>query len=72
MNKLAQVTLSFWIMRICATTLGETAGDLLTKLVAKGGLDFGTMGSSLVLASILLIAITCAAMRDARMARQRS
>jgi uncharacterized membrane-anchored protein len=29
MNKVAQVTLYFWIMKICATTLGETAGDRL-------------------------------------------
>jgi len=27
MNKLPQITLAFWIMKICATTLGETAGE---------------------------------------------
>ncbi len=26
MNKLPQITLAFWVMKICATTLGETAG----------------------------------------------
>ena len=30
MNKLPQITIAFWIMKICATTLGETAGDLLS------------------------------------------
>ncbi len=30
MNKVAQVTFYFWIIKICATTLGETAGDLLS------------------------------------------
>ena len=32
MNKLPAITLSFWIMKICATTLGETAGDLLSMI----------------------------------------
>ena len=29
-SKLPEITLAFWIMKICATTLGETAGDLLS------------------------------------------
>jgi uncharacterized membrane-anchored protein len=36
MNKVARVTLSFWVMKICATTLGETAGDLLSMTLAIG------------------------------------
>jgi len=36
MNKVAQVTLFFWIMKICATTLGETAGDLLSMTMSVG------------------------------------
>ncbi|MEO8459189.1 MAG: hypothetical protein ABI451_01560 [Dokdonella sp.] len=36
MNKVAQVTLFFWIMKICATTLGETAGDLLSMTLNVG------------------------------------
>ena len=35
-NKVAQVNLFFWIMKICATTLGETAGDLLSMTLAVG------------------------------------
>lgn len=30
MKKVAEVALVFWIMKICATTLGETAGDMLS------------------------------------------
>ena len=36
MSKLPKVTLSFWIMKICATTLGETAGDLLSMTLKVG------------------------------------
>jgi uncharacterized membrane-anchored protein len=35
-NKVAQVTLFFWIMKICATTLGETGGDLLSMTMSLG------------------------------------
>jgi len=34
--KVAQVTLLFWLMKICATTLGETAGDLLSMTLGIG------------------------------------
>lgn len=36
MNKLPQITISFWIMKICVTTLGETAGDLLAQTMKVG------------------------------------
>jgi uncharacterized membrane-anchored protein len=36
MNKIAQITLTFWIMKICATTLGETGGDLLSMTLNLG------------------------------------
>lgn len=36
MNKLPAITISFWIMKICATTLGETAGDLLAQTMKVG------------------------------------
>jgi uncharacterized membrane-anchored protein len=35
-SKLPQITISFWIMKICATTLGETAGDLLAQTMKVG------------------------------------
>lgn len=36
LNKLPLITVSFWIMKICATTLGETAGDLLSMTMKVG------------------------------------
>lgn len=36
MNKLPEVTFVFWIMKIAATTLGETAGDLLSMTLKVG------------------------------------
>ncbi len=44
LSKLPQITLGFWIMKICATTLGETAGDLLSMT-----LNVGYTVSSLIL-----------------------
>jgi uncharacterized membrane-anchored protein len=35
-SKLPQVTLAFWVMKIAATTLGETAGDLLAQTMKVG------------------------------------
>lgn len=35
-SKVAAVTLAFWIMKICATTLGETAGDMLSMTLGVG------------------------------------
>lgn len=36
LRKVAEVNLIFWIMKICATTLGETAGDLLSMTLNVG------------------------------------
>ncbi|RYH00091.1 MAG: hypothetical protein EON58_01545 [Alphaproteobacteria bacterium] len=36
MGKVAAVTLAFWIMKILATTLGETAGDFLSMTLDLG------------------------------------
>lgn len=35
-NKIATVTLSFWIMKVVATTLGETAGDFVAQTMDLG------------------------------------
>lgn len=45
-NKLPAITIAFWIMKICATTLGETAGDLLSMT-----LNIGYAVSSVILLS---------------------
>ncbi len=36
MNKVAQVTFAFWVTKIFATTLGETAGDLISMTLGLG------------------------------------
>jgi uncharacterized membrane-anchored protein len=35
-SKVAQVTLAFWIMKVLATTLGETAGDFISMTLDMG------------------------------------
>ncbi len=52
LNKLPEITLAFWVMKICATTLGETAGDLLSMT-----LNVGYAISSLILISAFLITL---------------
>jgi uncharacterized membrane-anchored protein len=52
MNKVAKVTIFFWIMKICATTLGETGGDLLSMTMNVG---YGI--SSLILLSFFFITL---------------
>jgi uncharacterized membrane-anchored protein len=44
----------FWAAFVLTRPLGATVGDLLTKGADKGGLGFGTVGSSLVLLIVLL------------------
>lgn len=46
--------LLFWMAFVLTRPFGATFGDLLTKTTAKGGLGFGTMGSSLILGIILV------------------
>jgi len=52
MNKVATVTLAFWIMKICATTLGETAGDMFSMTLNMGYAVSTIMLMSLFLASL--------------------
>ena len=52
MSKVAQVTVYFWIMKICATTLGETAGDLLSMT-----LNVGYAISSVILLALFIVTL---------------
>src|SRR5579885_2960006 len=36
LSKVPQVTLAFWIVKICATTVGETGGDALSMTLNLG------------------------------------
>lgn len=51
-SKLPEITLAFWIMKICATTLGETAGDLLSMT-----LKIGYAASSVLLVGLFLVTL---------------
>ena len=51
MNKVPQVTLAFWIIKIAATTLGETGGDALSMT-----LDLGYAVSTAILFAFFAIA----------------
>lgn len=50
LNKVPQVTLYFWIIKIMATTVGETAADFLNF-----NLHFGLTGTSIVMSALLAI-----------------
>jgi uncharacterized membrane-anchored protein len=56
MNKVAAVTFFFWIMKILATTLGETAGDFISMSL-KLGYYIGFAVTFTTLAVILFIQI---------------
>jgi uncharacterized membrane-anchored protein len=51
-SKLPEITAVFWVMKICATTLGETAGDLLSMTMHAG-----YAVSSLILVSAFLVSL---------------
>lgn len=53
-GKLPAITLGFWIMKIAATTLGETLGDFLSKGAEHGGINLGYLTASLVVFAIFL------------------
>ncbi len=52
LNKVPEVILSFWVIKILCTTVGETFADFLnTKL------NFGLTGTSLIMGVLLVIAL---------------
>lgn len=50
-SKIAQVTLAFWVMKIIATTLGETTGDFIAQTLNLGYV----VGLSITAALLLVI-----------------
>lgn len=53
LSKVPEVTLIFWIIKIAATTLGETGGDALSM-----SLNLGYLVSTAIFAVIFLIAVS--------------
>ncbi len=52
LNKVPEVTLYFWIIKILCTTVGETAADFLNT-----DLNLGLNGTSLVMGGLLLVVL---------------
>lgn len=68
-TKISRVLL-FWIAFVLTRPFGATFGDLLTKPVVKGGLNLGTIGSSIVLSSVLLVLIILSVINQKKQTRQ--
>lgn len=52
MSKVPALTLIFWIIKIAATTLGETAGDAVSM-----SMDLGYLIGTLIFAAIFIVAV---------------
>ena len=51
-NKVPEVVLAFWVVKVLATTVGETAADLLSTT-----LGLGLTGTTMVMTAVTLIAL---------------
>lgn len=65
LTRLSRVLL-FWIAFVLTRPFGATVGDVLTKSKAKGGLNFGTIGSSAILAAILVGMVVWSMVKERR------
>ena len=52
LNKVPEVTIFFWIIKICATTVGETAADFLAE-----NLNLGLTGTTFIMSALLAVAL---------------
>ena len=52
LNRVPEITVYFWIIKVLATTVGETAADYLS-----GTLNFGLIVTSYIMSGILLVAL---------------
>lgn len=52
LNKVPEITIYFWIIKVLCTTVGETAADFLNV-----NLNFGLTGTSIVTGVVLAIAL---------------
>jgi uncharacterized membrane-anchored protein len=68
LTRISRVAL-FWIAFVLTRPFGATVGDVLTKPQEKGGLNFGTVGASAVLGSILVAFVVWSMIKERR-ARQ--
>ena len=54
LNKVPQVTLAFWVIKIMSTTVGETGADYLAVHVGLGALSTDAIMATLLIASLLI------------------
>jgi uncharacterized membrane-anchored protein len=54
LNKVPQITLWFWIVKVMSTTVGETGADYLAVHVGLGPLVTGAVMAALLIAAIIL------------------
>jgi uncharacterized membrane-anchored protein len=52
LNKVPEITLYFWIIKVLCTTVGETAADFLNEKM-----NLGLTGTTIVMGSLLLVAL---------------
>ena len=52
-SKVPEVTLAFWVIKIAATTLGETGGDALSMTM-----DFGYALSTAIFFGLFVVVVT--------------
>jgi uncharacterized membrane-anchored protein len=52
LNKVPQITLYFWVIKVLCTTVGETAADFLNV-----SLNFGLTGTSVVTGVLLVVTL---------------
>ena len=52
LNKVPEITIYFWIIKVLCTTVGETAADYLNEV-----LHFGLTGTSLVMSALLIVVL---------------
>jgi uncharacterized membrane-anchored protein len=52
LNKIPEVTLAFWIIKIAATTLGETGGDTVTMT-----LNWGYLAGTVLFLAVLVVLV---------------
>ena len=55
-TKISKIFL-FWLAFVLTRPFGATFGDLLTKPLSHGGLDLGTVGSSVFFTAVLVLAL---------------
>jgi uncharacterized membrane-anchored protein len=59
--------LLFWLAFVLTRPFGATFGDFLTKPTSQGGIQFGTVGSSIAFSLVLIVAVA----RETQLERRR-